>query len=399
MLLKNVVGCGLCRWGHARAFSTSVLRQERELFVRDERVHINLGTIGPSQHGKTSLVSVLTKVLNKSHGVPIKEVADIDNGAGERSSGMTQNPSHIEMWRDGFRFSVTDLPGGLSYFRNLYTHLSELDACLLVINPEEGVIQEMVDMYNISCHFGNLTIPVISTRSLDPETVDLVLMELDEVGLGEHQPIVLQSPLSGDPTATIDNFFQQLEQKIKKPVRDEAGGLYFPLEQVGAIPSRGTFCAGRVKTGHVKVGSQIHAFFNGQIAKGTVKDIEIFRKKAESLECGDRGGAFIKLKPDIELKRGGVLYDPGCGGMVGSDWRIKIKMLPGHNPVQIKGEYMMFQSTFSSGQVRLEEGEVGGDLVETILHALTPFMARPNQPLLLRSNHIFFIGHLVAPTE
>ena len=394
-MMNAVLKCGLCR----RRFSTSILKHGREIFERDEKIHINVGLIGPSQTGKTSLASAFTKVLHESHGVPVKEISDIDNSTGERKSGQTQHPSHIELWRDGYRYSLTDLPGASAYSRNMLTHLSELDVAILVINPEEGVVKETIDMYNIAKHFGNLTIPVISTRSTDPEVLDLILMELEEVGLGQPQPIILDKPTSSGPdsSTTINNFFDALETSIIKPVRSVDERIYFPLEQAGLIPNRGLFCAGRVQRGRIKVGSQLQAFFNGHIGKGVVKDMEIFRKKTDCLEAGDRGGLFIKLKPDLECKRGAVLYEPGFPGLTGADWRVCLQSLPGYGPQQIKGEHLFYTSTFSSGQVRLDLEEVGGDPVETVLTCPTSFMALPDTKIVIKLQFGYLVGHLIGP--
>merc|ERR1712212_1235334 len=339
----------------ARTFSTSTINpsEERQIFLREDgKVHVNIGLIGASQGGKTSLASVCTKVLSRTHGVPVKEVEDIDNGIVEKAKKMSQNATHLELWRDGFRYSVTDLPGAPTYQRNLLTHLSQLEACLLIVNPDEGLSRQDVELYKIARHLSQysrgtkmLVVPVLSTRdSTDAETLDLVRMELEEAGLDE-EPVVLYQPLSltanDSKLSNADNavikLFDDLEKRLgtlqNVTVEDKAK-VYFPLEQVGAIPRRGAFCAGRLQSGQIKVGQTLEVFYHGSTSHGTVKDMEVFRKRADRLLPGDRCGLFIKFKSaDMEVKRGAVLYEQGHGRTAANKWRVRIQCLPGENSI------------------------------------------------------------------
>ncbi|XP_023324867.1 uncharacterized protein LOC111698692 [Eurytemora carolleeae] len=382
-----------------RHFSSTLARQEKEIFKRDNKIHINAGTIGSSQHGKTSLVSMLTKVLSSSHGVLAREVSDIDNSAGEQSTGSSQHPTHLELWTDEYRYSLTDLPGRNTYFRNMFSYFSMLDLNLLIINPEEGLLQDALAMYRISKHYKIHTVPIISARpETEAETIDLVRMELDESGVTEPC-LVVENPISGaNPSQPILQLLTEIEKTLIRPKREESKPLYFPLEQVGSIPSRGTFCAGRIESGKIKIGSQLDVFYHGQKSRGNVKDAEIFRKKTDSLSAGDRGGVFIKLKPDIDLKRGGVLYEPGSELTASNSWKVQLKSLQGCGNINTKGEYVLFHSTFSDGRSTLEPCQLQEEeFTQTILSGSVQFLGRPGDTILLKSGHGYILGNLIYP--
>jgi len=396
-MIRNVFGT--C--SYVRRFSTTIVKQEREIFVRDEKKSVNVGTLGSTLHGKTQLSSSCTKVLNKRYGVPIKEMSEIDNSAPEKKMGSSISPTHLELWDNEFRYNLTDMPGNISYQRNALTNLQGLDAALFVINPEEGILKDFVEMFRICQHLNITSIPVISKRSsTDDESVELVTMDLDEVGFNES-PVVLE-PLEklDQHSLSIQALFTQINQRLKSkdPTRDLDSKFYFPAEQVGQIPKRGTFCAGRVKSGKCKVGTVLHAFLHGQKSHGSVKDMEIFRKKTDLLQAGDRGGFFIKFKDDIDFKRGGVLYEAGGEKTIADKWRVELKPIEGQLSVKSKMEFMFYHSTFSDGKVTLDECDLDeSEFKETTLNITSPIMANPLDSFIIKSNKVTFIGNLLNP--
>jgi len=364
--------------------------------VRD-RTNVNIVTLGASQHGKTLLCSRLTEVLS-AHGVPVKKVSDIDHMAAEKESGVSQSASHLQFWGQDSKliFSMADLPGSIQYVKNCLAFLPHADLALLVVHADKGVEEFTRILHYFARHLQvpNI-IPVVNQPQADPETLELVLMELEELeGLEE---VCLVENLK-DQDQGLLALLETAERTIgEEPVREE-GQFYMALEQVGNIPSRGTFCAGRVLRGQLKVGDQVEAFYQGSSAKGSVKDLEIYRKGTKDLQAGDRGGAFIKLKPEVELRRGGFLYDPKSKHTVSDSWKVTLECLPGAGRVLARGEAVVFTSALFDGKVIVANVEVlEGELAATTIKLSHKVIGEEGQRFILRSQKYFLLGKLVSP--
>lgn len=393
------IGFGKLRLGNNQ-FSTSAVLC-RDEFIRDKSI-VNLVTLGAGQHGKTTLASRLTKVL-ASHGVPVKEVAEIDNNASEKENCRSEQVTHMELWRDQskWRYSLADLPGNFAYIKNTLNHLPHADGALLVISPEDGIVPETKLFYYMASHLEiPFILPVISMRGtevMDQETVELIMMEMEELE-GIRKPFILDDPMNNDNCLIklmdeIDELtaLTVSEREVDKP-------LFMALEQVGSIPKRGEFCAGRVLQGKVAVGDQVEAFYQGKTSKANVKDMEIYKKGTSFLQAGDRGGAFLKLKTEMDLKRGGVLYDPKSKVSVSDVWEISLKSVPGFGPATLKGDAVFYSSTVTDGKVSL-----GGyvDIVEDVEQVVkvklsNKIIGKPGDKVILRNNKVISLGTIVA---
>jgi len=366
-------------------------------FARD-KLFVSVGTLGAPQHGKTTLTSAITKSLADTHAVPFRDVHDLDQG-----KGQTVNVKHLEWWTDDFHVAHSDMPGDLTYAKNLFSCLPNLDAAFLVVNADQGVKKETLIQYHTAKHLGIQTIlPFVNvTATTDEEVVDLVKMELEESMTEEEMQTLLVGNLSeahriGDGIAPL---LENLKTKLKLRNRDEEAPFLMQVEQSGDIPSRGIFTAGRITQGVAHVGDTMEVYVSGNTSKVVLRDCEIFRKITPDLRVGDRGGAFIKkVNKVIEIKRGSLLYDPK---LVTSDWKanrmwkIELKALPGAGNFTIGGKAILFHrgnnesATLSNAMVTAKyPASVEVTLKQEIL-------AKVGDPIVVRVGPTdFFIGHL-----
>eukprot|EP00092_Neocalanus_flemingeri_P000781 GFUD01000831.1.p1 GENE.GFUD01000831.1~~GFUD01000831.1.p1 ORF type:complete len:405 (+),score=112.31 GFUD01000831.1:48-1262(+) len=382
-----------------RLLSTSKVLS-RESFVRD-KANVNLITLGATQHGKTALASRLTKVL-ASHGVPTKEVHDIDHSVSEKENGRSETVSHMELWKEEsqWRYSLADLPGSFAYLKNTLNHLPHADAALLVISPDQGVVSDTRMFYHLASHLElPLILPVISMRGdTDQETLELVMMELEELE-GIRNPIVLDDPMNNDDSVIA--LMDEIEKEVNGLAvlnREVDTPFYMVLEQVGNIPKRGDFCAGRVLKGKLAIGDQIEAFYQGKSSKGNVKDLEIFKKGTASLQAGDRGGAFVKLKSEMDFKRGGVLFDPKIKVTASDNWEVSLKSVPGFGSATLKGDCVLYSSTVTDGKVTLGGNiDIKEDSEEIVKMKLSSkIIGKPGHKIIIRNNQTFALGTIVS---
>jgi len=361
------------------------------------RTNVNIVTLGASQHGKTLLCSRMTEALS-THGVPAKKVSDIDHMAAEKESGVSQSATHLQIWGQDsdLVFSMADLPGSLQYVKNCLAFLPHADVALLVVHSEIGVEEFTKTLFYLAKHLQvPHIIPVINQPQDDPETLELILMELEELD-GLQEVCVVDN--LGEKDEGLLDLLKTIESTVGKGPAREEGQFKMALEQVGNIPSRGTFCAGRVLGGQLKVGDQVEAFYQGSVSKGNVKDLEIYRKGTKELLAGDRGGAFIKLKSDMDLKRGGLLYDPKLKHMVSDSWNVTLQCLPGSESVTVRGEAVVFISTLFDGKVIVGNTEVSeGDLASTTIKLSHKAIAEEGQRFILRCQKYFLLGVIVSP--
>ena len=381
-------------------FSSSSSLFSREQFIRDKE-NINIVTLGSHQHGKTWLASHLSLLLSHQNaGVSHRRMENIDQSASERENRRSETVTHLELWRTGsrYRFTLADLPGHINYIKNMLSHLAHADVALLVVSPEHGVDDLTVLYHHLAAHLGvKLILPVIMFREeTDQETLDLINMELGE--LDNISDTVIIEPdnlvdLLEDIETRVDNEAVIADRDINKP-------FFMALEQVGNIPSRGIFCAGRVLQGSMTVGaSSLEVFYQGRSSRVSVRDLEIFRRATDSLVAGDRGGAFLKPKQEIELKRGAVLYDPKLKLTASAEFEVSLRRVK-KGKSSLKGEGVIFHSTSSDGKVSV----TGGDNLEISdytdslvkLRLSQKILARSGDPVVLRNNHSFYKGFIVV---
>ena len=252
-------------------------------------------------------------------------------------------------------------------------------------------------LYYIAAH---LDIPLISpviilrgVEDMEQETVELINMELEELE-GIRTPFILNNPLQNDDCllGLLDEVDDLVRQTL--PERQVGKPLYMALEQIGSIPKRGDFCAGRVLAGKVAVGDQIEAFYQGKTSKANVKDIEIYRKGTQFLQAGDRGGVFVKLKTEMDFKRGGILYDPKSKLSVGSEWKVRLKSVPGFGSATLKGDSVFYSSTMTDGKVSLGGNvEIREDAEEIVnIKLSSKIICKPGDKVIIRNNQVIALG-------
>ena len=384
-------------------FSTS-RPVSRDQFVRD-RENVNIVTLGASQHGKTTIASRLTKALAPA-GVPIKTVQEIDHSVSERENQRSESVTHLEVWRrdSGLRFSLADLPGNTTYIKNSLNHIPHADLGLLVISPEHGVEEDTKLFAQLAAHLGvKLIVPVISMREdTDVETVDLINMELMELTDFTSDTVLLDSPLVSDEN--VSNLLSEIEARVTQHQllisRDLRSPFSMAIEQVGSIPSRGTFCAGRVLQGRLTAGAggDLEVFYQGKTSKVNVRDMEIFRKGTDCLEAGDRGGVFLKVKQDIELKRGAVLYDSRLKPTASHQFEVSLKCLSGRGQSVIRGDSVLYHSTTTDGKVSVDSTAEISEDKETVVNIKLKhkILARPGDKFVLRNNQTYLLGTILS---
>jgi len=369
----------------------------RESFVRDKLI-ANLVTLGATQHGKTTLASKMTKALSQE-GVTIKEIDDIDHSVSERENKRSEHVSHMEIWQNksDWRISLADLPGGFAYLKNSLNHLPHCDAALLIISAEHGIDEDTRTFYYIAKHLNiPLILPVVVVRgeTCDEETLELIKMEMDELE-GVRPPHLLPDLNEKTLTNFLDSICDLLSQTI--PDRPVGQPFCMALEQVGNIPKRGDFCAGRVLQGKISVGDQLEAFYQGKTSKANVKDIEIYRKGAEFLQAGDRGGIFLKLKTEMDLKRGGVLYNSKIKLNVSDEWKVSLKSISGSGKSVLRGDSVFYYSTITDGKVSFGgQLEVNEETESAALIKLSkPISAKSGDKFIVRNNQLIVLGTFV----
>ena len=252
-------------------------------------------------------------------------------------------------------------------------------------------------LYHMAAHLDiPLILPVISLRGvedMEQETVELINMELEELE-GIRTPFILNNPLKNDDCllGLLDEVDDLVRQTL--PERQVGKPLYMALEQIGSIPKRGDFCAGRVLAGKVAVGDQIEAFYQGKTSKANVKDIEIYRKGTKFLQAGDRGGVFVKLKTEMDFKRGGILYDPKSKLSVGSEWKVRLKTVSGFGSATLKGDSVFYSSTMTDGKVSLGGNvEIREDAEEIVNMKLSSkIICKPGDKVIIRNNQVIALG-------
>jgi len=377
------------------SFST-INSRSKEQFVRD-KVNINIVTLGSEQHGKTWLASELSRVMSEQgDGVQFRSMDMIDQSVSERENKRSENATHMELWSkpSKYRLTFADLPGNMTYIKNTLNHLAHADVALLVISPELGVDANSRLYCQLASHFGvKVILPVIVLRpDTDQETLELIKMEISDLSNVEEPQIISKEKLM-QLVENIENCFQQ---KAVAEYRDSTKPFYMAVEQVGKIPSRGMFCAGRVLQGTMTTGSSsLEIFFNGQSTKINVREMEIHRKVTDTLIAGDRGGAFIRPKQDIELKRGAVIYDSKSKPIVRDQLEVSLKSVTGGNKV-MKGEGVLFHSTVTDGRVTLlnmKEFNCSDDNENLLTLKLSQKMLiAPNDKIVFRNQNNFYAG-------
>ena len=295
----------------------------KEKFERT-KPHVNVGTIGHVDHGKTTLTAAIATVLAKTYGGEAKDYASIDNAPEERERGITINTSHIEYETPKRHYAHVDCPGHADYVKNMITGAAQMDGAILVIAATDGPMAQTREHILLSRNVGVPKIVVFLNKCDmvdDEELLELVEMEvrelLSEYGFeGDDLPVIKGSALKaleGDADAekAIIELMETVDEYIPTPERDNAKPFMMPVEDVFSITGRGTVATGRVERGQVKVGDVVEIVgLTEEPASTTVTGVEMFRKLLDYAEAGDNIGALLRGVAREDIERGQVLAAP-----------------------------------------------------------------------------------------
>ena len=299
----------------------------KEKFERT-KPHVNIGTIGHVDHGKTTLTAAITMVQNKKFGGEIRKYDEIDNAPEERERGITINTAHVEYETEKRHYAHVDCPGHADYIQHMITGAAQMDGAILVIAATDGPMAQTREHVLLARQVGVPAIVVFMNKCDqldDPELQDLVEMEIRELLSsydypGDDTPIIKGSALKAmeaggdlnDPaTKCIVELMDAVDNFIPEPKRDIDLPFLMPIEDVFSIEGRGTVVTGRVERGVIKVGDDVEIIGIRPTTKTTVTGVEMFRKLLDQGQAGDNIGCLLRGTKREDVERGQVLAKPG----------------------------------------------------------------------------------------
>jgi elongation factor Tu len=368
----------------------------KEKFIRN-KPHLNIGTIGHVDHGKTTLTAAITKVLTKKGFAKFLAYDQIDKAPEERERGITIAIAHVEYETDKRHYAHVDCPGHADYIKNMITGAAQMDGAILVVSAPDGPMPQTREHILLGRQVGIPAIVVYLNKvdmiaKEDAELLDLVEMELRELLTkyqypGDDTPIVRGSALKalegdagelGEPSVlklldACDSFIKEPKREIDKP-------FLMPVEDVFTISGRGTVVTGRVERGIVKVGEEIEIVGFRDTSKTVVTGVEMFRKLLDEGRAGDNIGALLRGTKREEIERGQVLAKPGSitphKNFMGEVYILKKEEGGRHTPF-FKGyrPQFYFRTTDVTGSVELPAGVemvMPGDNIQMTIELITP---------------------------
>jgi elongation factor Tu len=297
----------------------------KEKFERT-KPHVNVGTIGHVDHGKTTLTAALTKVMAEARGGEFKDYADIDNAPEERERGITISTAHVEYESEARHYAHVDCPGHADYVKNMITGAAQMDGAIIVIAATDGPMAQTREHILLSRQVGVPYIVVYMNKADmvdDEELIELVEMEIRELLTeyefpGDDTPVIFGSALKaleGDASdigvPSILKLVEALDTYIPTPERDTDKTFLMPIEDVFSISGRGTVVTGRIERGVVNVGDEIEIVGIKDTQLTTCTGVEMFRKLLDSGEAGDNVGVLLRGTKREEVERGQVLAKKG----------------------------------------------------------------------------------------
>jgi len=288
--------------------------------------HVNVGTIGHVDHGKTTLTAAITMILAKKFGGEAKSFAQIDSAPEEKARGITINTSHVEYETEKRHYAHVDCPGHADYVKNMITGAAQMDGAILVVSAADGPMPQTREHILLARQVGVPYIVVYMNKADmvdDAELLELVEMEVRELLTkynfpGDNTPIVVGSALKaleGDQSdigeLSIHKLADALDSHIPEPVRTLDGAFLMPVEDVFSISGRGTVVTGRVERGIVKVGEELEIVGLKPTNKTVCTGVEMFRKLLDQGQAGDNVGVLLRGTKREEVERGQVLAKPG----------------------------------------------------------------------------------------
>ena len=300
----------------------------KEKYVKS-KPHVNIGTIGHVDHGKTTLSAAISAVLSTKGLAEMKDYDNIDNAPEEKERGITIATSHIEYETEKRHYAHVDCPGHADYVKNMITGAAQMDGAILVVSAADGPMPQTREHILLSRQVGVPYIVVFMNKQDmvdDPELLELVEMEIRELLSsyefpGDDTPIIAGSALKaleeakagslGEWSEKIMKLMDAVDEYIPTPVRETDKTFLMPIEDVFSIAGRGTVVTGRIERGIVKVGDEIEIVGIRPTQKTTVTGVEMFRKELDQGEAGDNVGVLLRGTKKEEVERGMVLCKPG----------------------------------------------------------------------------------------
>ncbi|MCF0210098.1 MAG: elongation factor Tu [Bacteroidales bacterium] len=296
----------------------------KEKFERTKD-HVNIGTIGHVDHGKTTLTAAITQVLAKKGLSEIKSFDSIDSAPEEKERGITINTAHVEYQTETRHYAHVDCPGHADYVKNMVTGAAQMDGAILVVAATDGPMPQTREHILLARQVGVPRIVVFMNKVDlvdDPELLDLVEMEIRDLLSfysfdGDNTPVIRGSALGGlnaEPAweEKIIELMNSVDEWIPLPQRDKDKDFLMPIEDVFSITGRGTVATGRIETGIIKVGDPVDIIGMGaEKLKSTCTGVEMFRKLLDEGEAGDNVGLLLRGIDKDEIRRGMVIAKPG----------------------------------------------------------------------------------------
>ena len=298
----------------------------KEVYVRT-KPHVNIGTIGHVDHGKTTLTAAISKVLHERLGTgeEVKSFDQIDNAPEEKERGITINTAHIEYETAKRHYAHVDCPGHADYVKNMVTGAAQMDGAILVVAATDGPMPQTREHVLLARQVNVPRMVVFLNKCDDPEVdeemIDLVKMDVQDLltsyGYEEDTPIICGSALGALNGVAkwedkIIELMDAVDNWIQEPVREVDKPFLMPVEDVFSITGRGTVATGRIETGKCKIGDEVQLLGLGENKKSVITGVEMFRKTLPEGEAGDNVGLLLRGIDKEEVKRGMVVVHPGA---------------------------------------------------------------------------------------
>jgi len=383
----------------------------KEKFERT-KPHVNVGTIGHVDHGKTTLTAAITKTLADKGLAEQRDFDTIDNAPEEKERGITINTSHVEYETEARHYAHVDCPGHADYIKNMITGAAQMDGAILVVAATDGAMQQTKEHLLLAKQVNVPAIVVFMNKCDqvdDPEMLELVEMELRELLSsydfpGDDTPIIQGSALNalsngGDDANCIMELMESVDSFVPTPKRDVDKPFLMPVEDVFSITGRGTVATGRIESGIIKVGEEMEIVGMGSDQKTVCTGVEMFRKLLDQGEAGDNAGLLLRGIEKDDIQRGMVLAKAGSikphTKFKASVYVLKKDEGGRHTPF-FKGyrPQFYFRTTDVTGNVILPAGTemvMPGDNVDLDVELITPIAMEKELRFAIREG-----GHTVG---
>ncbi len=375
--------------------------------------HVNVGTIGHVDHGKTTLTAAILKVQSAKGLAQVKGVDEIDKAPEEKERGITIATAHVEYQSEKRHYAHVDCPGHADYVKNMITGAAQMDGAILVVSAADGPMPQTREHILLAKQVGVPYIIVFLNKVDqvdDPELIDLVEEEIRDLLTknefpGDKTPIIRGSALkaledpTGEPAKAIDELIKALDDYIPEPVREVDKPFLMPIEDIFSIEGRGTVVTGRIERGIIKLNEEVEIVGLRDTQKTVVTGIEMFNKNLDEGRAGDNAGILLRGTKKEDVERGQVLSKPGSV-TPHAEFEAEIYILSkeegGRHTPFFKGykPQFYFRTTDVTGEVMLPEGTemvMPGDTVNLVVKLIVPVAMLEQQRFAIREG-----GHTVG---